>query len=283
MKYHQIFDESITSQTNLFNGFWARQILTVEDCAELVANNVTHVYLEAGRFDGSNNNAVLLYTADWDPINPSILATSITNAKNAGLHVFAWVISQWRDTNCIDISTQSKRANAISNLVAHANSFGFDGIADDVEDYTTLDTYSHLVEYYNEAALASNNAGYQYFVAVPPWWLSGMGQSMTASITVDRIQIMLYDLPEPVEENFKNAMTFTLTYSTSPIGLGLHTYSYGTDITLEDDIEWVNEQLPYCSQDNFAGFDVFCAQYTSSYLWNSWSEWKAKDYSIPIS
>jgi hypothetical protein len=84
-----------------------------------------------------------------------------------------------------------------------------------------------------------------------------MQTQLFSTINVDRLQPMLYGYPSGQTENlFKSHMDYFLNYSTSPVGLALHTDScYGT---LADAKNWVDEQLSVGTPTTqLKGIDIF--------------------------
>ena len=127
-------------------------------------------------------------------------------------------------------------------MVSLVSTYGFDGMADDVEElkYNVMSDY---VAYYNGAASAMHAIGKQYFTTVVAYLPPAMGATLFSQIKVDRIQIMLYTYPsDQLTTMFKVHVDFILQHSTSPVGLAIH--SDGPYQTLSTSMSWIDQQLP---------------------------------------
>jgi len=209
-------------------------------------------------------------------ISPSQIQTAVFNAHSVGLKIYPWIASQLTDGEVIDIGTSSLRQNAFNSMVNIVKTYGFDGIADDVEelDYNVMNDY---VAYYNGAASAMHAIGKQYFAAIIAYLPPAMGSALFSQIKVDRIQIMLYTYPpDQLTTMFKEHIDFILRYSSSPVGLAIH--SDGPFQPLSTSMSWIDQQLATGTPTNkLAGIDIFWVIAMNTNQWNTWSNWNTKN------
>ena len=155
---------------NRVNGIWtqAGSDVTVSQCAFYLSKDISCVYVQTGywRSDGS-----ISYF-----ISPSQMQTAVANAHAAGLKIYPWVTSQASYGVVLNIGSASYRQNAINNMVNLVRTYGFDGVADDIEelDYNVMSDY---VAYFNGAASALHAIGKQYFAAIIAYLPPAMGSA----------------------------------------------------------------------------------------------------------
>jgi len=268
---------------NRINGLWTQtgSDTTTSQCEFYLSKDISYIYVDTGywKSDGS-----IFYF-----ISPSEIQSAVANAHAAGLKIYPWVTSQSSYGDIISIGTSSLRQNAFNTMVGLVQTYGFDGMADDVEqlDYTALSDY---VAYFNGAALAMHSVGKQYFAAVVSYLPETLGSSLFSQIKVDRIQPMLYCYPyypytssnpiftyEYVQSKFKEQMDFTLRYSSSPVGLAIHfdLVSYGK---LADATAWIDQQIVIGTPTaKLVGMDIFWFDGMTQSQWNSWTNWSTKN------
>ncbi len=210
-------------------------------------------------------------------VSSSQIQTAVANAHAAGLKIYAWVTSQASYGTTINIGASNLRQTAINNMVNLARDYNFDGIADDLEELQ-CSGYSDYVSYFNGAASALHTIGKQYYTAVVAYLPPNMGASLFSTIHVDRIQPMLYAYPSGLQETkLKEHVDFFLRYSSSPVGLAIHSDHppYGT---LVDAMSWVDEQLATGTPTGkLAGIDIFWVHGMTQSQWNAWSNWNTKN------
>jgi hypothetical protein len=230
------------------NGIWtqAGTYATSEKYTLIKSMNFSLVYLQTGLWnqDGS---------IDLIPTSNQI-KTAVENAHAVGLKIYSWINSG--ESSIIDISTSGKRSTAINSLTNLVNTYGFDGVADDIENMTSW-SLTDLVTYFNSATTSLNRIGKEYFTALITHWGVEMQTPLFATIKVDRLQPMLYGYSsEHAESIFKQHIDYFLRYSASPVGLALHTDSvYGT---LAEAMNWVDEQLAIGTPTTkHEGIDIF--------------------------
>ena len=253
------------------NGLWtqAGSDVTVSQCAFYLSKDISCVYVQTGywRSDGS-----ISYF-----ISPSQMQTAVANAHAAGLKIYPWVTSQASYGNVLNIGSASLRQTAINNMVNLVRTYGFDGVADDIEELN-YNVMSDYVAYFNGAASALHAIGKQYFAAIIAYLPQAMGSSMFSTISVDKIQPMLYGYPSGQQQTkFKEQMDFVLRYSSSAVGLAIHSdfSAYGT---LIDAMRWVDQQLAAGTPTaRLAGIDIFWTVGMTQSQWNTWSSWSTKN------
>jgi hypothetical protein len=230
------------------NGIWTQAGIyaTSEKYTLIKSMNFSLVYLQTGLWnqDGS---------IDLIPTSNQI-KTAVENAHAVGLKIYSWINSG--ESSIIDISTSGKRSTAINSLTNLVNTYGFDGVADDIENMTSW-SLTDLVTYFNSATTSLNRIGKEYFTALITHWGVDMQTPLFATIKVDRLQPMLYGYSsEHAESIFKQHIDYFLRYSASPVGLALHTDSvYGT---LAEAMNWVDEQLAIGTPTTkHEGIDIF--------------------------
>ena len=265
----QTFSSNSGEMNQMVNGIWTQPgDPTRSNCALFAANNVKNIYLQVGdwRSDGSIDLSSHGQT-------PSMFYASVANAHAAGLKIYAWIIDEGGN---VPLTTSGQRATAINNLVNVVKTYGFDGIADDIEIWHP---YPTLITYYNEATKALHAIGKEYFTAVIAYWLQEMSPAQIASIHVDRIQPMLYDLWGNYELIFKTTMDKILTHATSTVGLALPSYTPCSwySPTIKTSMQWVDTQLVSSSTANLAGIDIFWFASTASSEWTAWNDWSTKE------
>ena len=117
----------IVSTVNRINGIWtqAGSDVTLSECAFYLSKDVSLVYIETGywKSDGSIHYF----------ISPNEIQTTVANAHAAGLKIYPWITSQAVFGDVINIGTPSLRQNAFNSMVNLVQTYGFDGMADDVE------------------------------------------------------------------------------------------------------------------------------------------------------
>jgi len=71
-------------------------------------------------------------------------------------------------------------------------------------------------------------------------------------------------------------MDFTLRYSSSPVGLGIH-YDYVAYGKLTDAMTWIDQQIANGTPTSkLAGMDIFWQNGMTQSQWDSWSNWNTK-------
>jgi hypothetical protein len=230
------------------NGIWtqAGTYATLEKFTLIKSMNITNIYLQTGLWN--QNGSITLIP----PSNQ--IKTAVANAHTAGLKIYSWINSG--ESGIIDISTSGKRTTAINSLTSLVKTYGFDGVADNIE-YMDPWSFTDLVTYFNSATTALHKIGKEYFTALITYWGVDMETPLFASINVDRLQPMLYGYSSGQTENiFKLHMDYFLRNSTSPVGLALHTDSgYGT---LAGAFSWLEEQLTVGTPTSqLEGIDIF--------------------------
>jgi hypothetical protein len=273
----------IISTVNRSNGIWtqAGSDVTPSQCEFYLSKDIPLVYVDTGYW--KNDGSIHYF------ISPSEIQSAVANAHAAGLKIYPWVTSQACFGDVINICTSSSRQNAYNTMVNLVQTYGFDGMADDVEelDYAALSDY---VTYFNGATVAMHSIGKQYFTSVISYLPEYLGTSLFGQIKVDRIQPMLYCYPyypytssnpiftyDFVQSKFREQMDFILRYSTSPVGLAIHSdyVSYGT---LADAMSWVDKQLVAGTPaDRLVGIDIFWVVGMNTNQWNTWSNWSTKN------
>ncbi len=210
-------------------------------------------------------------------VSSSQIQTAVANAHAAGLKIYAWVTSQASYGTTINIGASNLRQTAINNMVNLARDYNFDGIADDLEELQ-CSGYSDYVSYFNGAASALHTIGKQYYTAVVAYLAPNMGTALFSTIHVDRIQPMLYTYPSGLQETkAKEHIDFYLRYSSSPVGLAIHS-DYPAYGTLADAMSWVDEQLATGTPTGkLAGIDIFWLHGMTQSQWNAWSNWNTKN------
>jgi hypothetical protein len=239
---------ALSLASNKTNGIWtqAGTHATQEKYMLIKSMNFSQVYLQTGLWN-QDGSIALIPSSDQ-------IKTAVANAHAAGLKIYSWINSG--ESGTIDISTPAKRSNAISNLTNLVSTYGFDGAADDIEKMNPWNL-TDLVTYFNTATAALHKIGKEYFTALITHWGVDMQKPLFATIKVDRLQPMLYGYSsEQTESMFKQHVDFFLRYSTSPVGLALHTDSvYGT---LIEAMNWLDEQLAIGTPTTqHEGIDIF--------------------------
>jgi hypothetical protein len=253
------------------NGIWtqAGSDLAPSQCSYYRQQKITEIYMQVGYWKSDSS---LYYL-----VSSSQIHTAVANAHAAGLKIYAWVTSQASYGTTINIGASSLRQTAINNMVNLARDYNFDGIADDLEELQ-CSGYSDYVSYFNGAASALHTIGKQYYTAVVAYLPPNMGASLFSTIHVDRIQPMLYAYPSGLQETkAKEHIDFFLRYSSSPVGLAIHSDHppYGT---LVDAMSWVDEQLATGTPTGkLAGIDIFWVNGMTQSQWNAWSNWNTKN------
>ena len=242
------------------NGIWTQpEDPTKSNCALFASMNIKYIYLQAGEWR-SDGSILLNY--------PQAYATSVANAHAAGLKIYAWIID---DGGNVALSTAAERATAINSLKNLVQTYGFDGIADDIEIWHS---YPNLIAFFNEATVALNAIGSEYFTTLISFWVTEMTTAQLASIHVDRLQPMLYDLWGDYEATFKSIMNRVLTYANSPVGLTIGSYIQPWwNVPMTDSMKWVDAQLPFSSTTYLGGIDLFWFSSTDSSERTAWSNW----------
>ena len=250
------------------NGIWTQPGQpTQSNCNLLVSMNIKNIYLQAGdwRSDGSIDMTSHGQTSQ-------MLRTSVANAHAAGLKIYAWINDAGIN---VPLATSGQRATAINSLINLVQTYGFDGVTDDIE---TWHSYSDLIAYFNEATIALHAIGKEYFTAIISYWISEMSAAQLASIHVDRIQPMLYELWESYETNFKAVMNKLLTYATSPVGLGINSYTASWyNVPMTTALSWVDAQLLTSPTAHLSGIDIFWYTSMDSSKWTAWNNWSTKN------
>jgi hypothetical protein len=253
------------------NGIWtqAGSDLTQSQCTYYVQQKISEIYMQVGYWKSDSS---LYYL-----VSSSQIQTAVTNAHTAGLKIYAWVTSQASYGVTINIGSSSLRQTAINNMVNLARNYGFDGIADDLEELQ-CNGYSDYVSYFNGATTALHSIGKQYFAAVVTYLATNMGSTLFSTIHVDRIQPMLYAYPSGQQETkLKEHMDFFLRYSSSPVGLAIHS-DYSAYGTLADAMRWVDQKLASGTPTTkLAGIDIFWVHGMTQSQWNAWSNWNTKN------
>jgi hypothetical protein len=121
-----------------------------------------------------------------------------------------------------------------------------------------------------------HSIGKQYFSAVLTYLATNMGASLFSQINVDRLQPMLYGYPsKQLPEVFKVHLDFFLQYSSSPLGLAIH--SDGPFQPLNNSMSWIDQQLAERNPTyNLSGIDLFWFIGMNTTQWNQWSNWTTK-------
>ena len=243
------------------NGIWTQP--AEPNCNLLVSMNIEYIYLQVGNWRSDGSISV---------IYPQAYATSVANAHAAGLKIYAWINDAGIN---VPLATSGQRATAINSLISIVQTYGFDGIADDNEIWHN---YDEFIIYWNAATVALNNIGKEYFTAVVSYWISEMSAAQLASIHVDRIQPMLYDLWGNYETNFKAVMNKLLTYATSPVGLGINSYTASWyNVPMTTALSWVDAQLLTSPTAHLSGIDIFWYTSMDSSKWTAWNNWSTKN------
>ncbi len=248
---------------NSVNGIWTLPSQPTSATSKMLTEmKITNIYVQIGRWnpDGSISLAG----------SPSDYRTTVANAHAVGLKVYAWVID---DGGNVALGTAAQRATAINSLVHLVQTYGFDGVADDIEIWHS---YPNLIAYYNDATTALHAIGKEFFATIISYWLTDMSAAQIASIHVDRIQPMLYCLWGNIETTFKLTVDRTLTYATSPVGLAIQSMGPPSYEPMSDAMAWVDEQLFSSSTANLAGIDIFWYSSVSSSEWTAWNNWSTK-------
>ena len=270
------------STSSAGNGLWtqAGSSLTPTQCAFYVSKHISYIYMEVGYW--KSDNSIYYF------ISPEQMQSAIANAHAAGLKVFADIASQVSYGDQIDIGTASLRQTAINNMVNLVKTNGFDGMAEDAEE-PNYNVFSDYVAYFNAATVAMHSIGKQYFTSVISYMPQGIGASLFSQIKVDRLTVMLYCYPlypystsnpvftyDFVQAKFKEQMDFTLRYSSSPVGLGIH-YDYVAYGKLTDAMTWIDQQIANGTPTSkLAGMDIFWQNGMTQSQWDSWSNWNTK-------
>ncbi len=257
---------SISPNHEIINGIWTQPDIRTVDCAIFVSNNIKNIYYQIGRWESNGSLTNMLY-----PTYESQIIAAVANAHAVGLKVYAWVID---DGGNVALGTAAQRATAINSLVHLVQRYGFDGVADDIEIWHS---YPNLIAYYNDATTALHAIGKEFFATIISYWLTDMSAAQIASIHVDRIQPMLYDLWGNIETTFKLTVDRTLTYATSPVGLAIQSVGPPSYEPMSDAMAWVDEQLFSSSTANLAGIDIFWYSSVSSSEWTAWNNWSTKN------
>jgi hypothetical protein len=255
------------------NSIWcqAGSEITLSQSQFYATKDISYVLVQTGYWLSNGNIGRNDFPSDVE------LRTAVSNAHNAGLKIYAWITSQENYGSIIDVSA-SKRQTEINNMINLVNTYNFDGIADDVEAMNPW-SYTNLVSYYNDATAAMHNLGKEYFTAMISYWGPNMGSTLFNSIHVDRMQPMLYgNYPSgQTETKVKEHMDFFLRYSSSPVGLAIHS-DYPDYYALSDAMTWVDEQLASGTPSaKLAGIDIFWVHGMTQSQWNAWSNWNTKN------
>jgi hypothetical protein len=266
--------QSLPPSNDETNGIWcqAGSDITLSQSQFYKTKKIYYVYVQTGYWQSNGNIGRNGFPSD------SELRTAVSNAHTAGLMIYAWITSQENYGSIIDVSP-SKRQTQITNMINLINTYNFDGIADDVEAMNPW-SYTNLISYYNDATAAIHTLGKEYFTAMISYWGPSMGSILFNSIHVDRLQPMLYgNYPSgQTETKVKEHMDFFLRYSSSPVGLAIHS-DFPDYYPLADAMSWVDEQLAAGTPKvKFAGVDIFWVHGMTQSQWNTWSNWSTKNY-----
>ena len=255
---------------NRNNGIWtqAGPDMTPSKCSFYVSNKIKELYMQVGYWKSDCSIYNLVSAAE--------IRSAVANAHGAGLKVFAWVTSQVSYGDTLNIGTSSLRQTAFNSMVNLVNVYGFDGVADDAEELE-YNVFSDYVAYFNGATLAMHSIGKQYFSAVLTYLATNMGSSLFSQINVDRLQPMLYCFPSNQLPNvFKEHMDFILRYSSSPVGLAIH--SDNPYQSLSTSMSWIDQQLAAGTPVNkLSGIDIFWNFGMTQNQWSTWSNWSTKN------
>ena len=248
------------------NGIWTQMFrVTATNCTELVSHDIKYIYPAYGEWEAAGTINVL----------PSVdqITAAVTAAHDAGLKIYAWIIDNGGD---VDLTTSGARATAAASLVNVITTYGFDGIADDIEIWHPMD---NLITFFNLATVELNGVGAEYFTTLIAYWIfNDLSTAQIASIQVNRLQPMLYDLWGDAETNHKLVLDKTLTYATCAVGVALPTF--GSEV-LADSIQWTDEQLVTTPTTYLVGFDLFDYTTTNAAEWITWDNWSTKDVTPP--
>ncbi len=270
------------STSSAGNGLWtqAGSNLTPSQCAFYVSKHISYIYMQVGYW--KSDSSIYYF------ISPEQIQSAVANAHAAGLKVYAFVTSQISYGDQLNIGTASLRQTAINNMVNLVKANGFDGVSDDIEELE-YNVFSDYVAYFNSAALAMHSIGKQYFISIISYMPQGIGSSLFSQINVDRLTVMLYCYPyypyttsnpffsyDFIQAKFKEQMDFTLRYSTSPVGLGIHydLVSYGK---IADSMMWIDQQIANGTPTTkLAGMDIWWLAGMTQSQWDSWTNWSTK-------
>jgi hypothetical protein len=254
---------------NRNNGIWtqAGPDMAPSKCSFYVSNKIKELYMQVGYWKSDCSIYSLVSAAE--------IRSAVANAHGVGLKVFAWVTSQVSYGDTLNIGASSLRQAAFNSMVSLVNVYGFDGMADDAEELE-YSVFSDYVAYFNGATLAMHSIGKQYFSAVLTYLATNMGSSLFSQINVDRLQPMLYGYPSnQLPEVFKAHLDFFLRYSSSPVGLAVH--SDGPFQTLNSSMGWIDQQFARGTPTyNLSGIDLFWFIGMNTTQWNQWSNWTTK-------
>ena len=280
---------TISSGSATFNGIWLSQAdLTTSMLEQCVANGIFNVFLNTGYPNPSEYPSLtgIVPSAECGLVfGKSTVASDLAllASVDSRLKLWAWfgTFSSGDDATGhanakVDISTAANRDAIISVLTSIAKSWGFYGVQDDTEDFTSNcltgngQWGSWQVDYFNAGAIAAHNVGLKFAPFVAPYWYN-FNLIYLSQLTGMDYLVMAAMVPSggTTQLDWTTQVTEFLDNTNLPVIIDLENDISG-DVTTQ--ISWVNA-LPSSSYSNLVGFALYNWKSMDTPDWASWNIW----------
>ena len=256
---------------NYINGVWmSAGDLSSSALDRLATGNIRLIFLKVGEW---RSDGTILYFIPYDVITNFI---STVKARMPDAKVLAWVYNVPGYQQSVNLGSLSIRQTMISQTLSCVAK-GFDGFNDDVEIRPS--DWNHIIDYWNGQANALRAAGKMATIAISaaiyyePNWI----YTVAPRVHVDYAAAMLYNnRPFYPESDFRAAMNGILTYSASPVLIGM--IDYDSTYTLKIQQGWVDTQINnHGAYSKLAGFALFHYAGMRDTDWTDWNSWATKN------
>ena len=277
-----------------FNGIWLFQPdLTTAMLQSCVANQIFNIFLSVGYPNPSQYPSLTgIVPSTETGFHPTVSQISddlaLLASVDSRLKLWAWFGTygysggnEGHQYGQVDISTSGNRNALIAVLVSLAHDYGFYGVQDDTEDYTTNSLTSSgqwgswQVAFWNAEATACHAVGLKFAPFLEAGWSNFNTVYVPQFTGMD--YLIISAMMGQTQSFWTTQIAEFLTHTTLPVIIDLEEDHSG-DITTQ--ISWV-DALPASSYSNIVGFSLYCwnGLVGQSSDWSSWSSWTTKNLS----
>ena len=281
----------------MFNGVWTwRTYINADMLKDLVSHQIFNVFVNVG-YPNPSDDSRLTGIVPKEEIGIWFSQQEVTSLKqlfasvDSRLKLWAW-FGTWSSLGTddysghyyakVDLSTRYNRQVIIENIVEVA-SWGFYGVQDDTEDYTSNTTPQNRIDFWNEEAIALHQIGVKlatFTYSGPPslWWV----KKYVSQLKVDYIILApdmrqsqeVIDIHGPIETIWKTEVSTGLSVAQSPClintpsaaGSGVKELSLDVLLDLQSEINVTSYPV-------YKGHTIYCYRNELSITNSEWAAW----------